>query len=190
MSTFHTPMLETLRIETKIQSLTVVVLGIPLVRVILYHRHSKSGNNTNSPIQDVSSTCQCHHHSQQRSEARAKSRRNGAQKLQHPSKTAMNAFMHPPEPPRPGMVMPEGTMAVFITPPINPSIIQVTTTQTTSYPQELGQSYIVVVNEGYECRIAGAPECAVRWFSLSKTSDEPTEANRAIQASKDIYRNT
>ena len=47
-----------------------------------------------------------------------------------------------------------------------------------------GHSYILIVEEGCECKIAGSS--TVRYFSLSINVEKAAEVDRAIEANKDV----
>ena len=107
------------------------------------------------------------------------------------SKTAMNAFINPPQLPNSGIVIPKGIFVAFITQQSGPGVVQFATqgenqTFTNIYPQKPGDSSTLIVNEGYGSRIAGIS--ALRCFSLGDFTDEVKETDRAIQA-YDIYKN-
>ena len=55
------------------------------------------------------------------------------------------------------------------------------------YARIPGDSYLVIINEGYGCRIEGISE--MRYFAPRENIQEVVEADRAVQESKDIYNN-
>lgn len=100
----------------------------------------------------------------------------------------MNSFINPPQPANPGIELFDGFRVAFITQQTGSGFIEIASKKSNPNHQvEPGHSYIVIVEQGYECRIAG--NSAVRYFSPSVNADEAAEANRAVEANKDIFKN-
>ena len=162
----------------------------------------KSDNPTGLLHWHVSSTPQRDQHRTRRPKARAESQRIGKKYLPdllHRRKslkscqTAINAFIGPIRPPHCGTIFLKGPFVIFITQQSNSNLIRITTwgqerAFTHTYARKPGDSYILTVNEDYECRLEGVP--TIRYFSPRKDVAEAVDADRAIEAYKDIYQNT
>ena len=104
----------------------------------------------------------------------------------------MNAFINPPQPSNPGIEISEGFGVVLIKQQTSSGVIQIASkgnnpTFATIHLVQPERSFILVVEEGYESRISGVS--AVRYFSLSMNASEAEEADKAIEANKDMYKN-
>lgn len=114
----------------------------------------------------------------------------------------MGVFIDPRRPLGSGHVIRnpgDGPLVVFIAQQSSSDVIRIVTSAfpsdwwakkpptTYTYQRKPGDSYILILNDGHACEIEGVP--TVRYFSPRRHVDEAVEADRAIQAYKEIYKN-
>lgn len=103
----------------------------------------------------------------------------------------MDASIGPLEPPDPGGKLPLGTCVIFMAQQSSSDVIRVTTWQEMpgtifDYQRKPGDSFILIINDGYGCRLGGVP--SARYFSLRQRTEQAVEANRDFQEYKDIFK--